>query len=127
MNFSFTGASSIIRAKAWVSNKYIFTCNPISIKVIDLSDIVWAYYYKTHGRYKQGCVRIYNTDKKMICINASENKAFGILEYWEENVPHILVAYSKGLARIFHDDFNVFLKIHYLKPVEEPDDFFDNV
>lgn len=111
----------------WVSKGYVFVSTPTSINIIDLSDIVWAYHYKTNGRYKQSCIYMYNTDKKKFVFNASENEAYEILEYFEENIPHIVVAYTKFIEQTFRNNFNEFLKMQYLKPVEEPDDFFDNM
>lgn len=108
----------------WVSKGHIFTTGTFSVKIIDLSDIVWAYYFKKTGKHPQSYVRMYNTKKRMIYVNASESVSYEILEYMEQMAPHIVLGYSKELQQAFNKNFDEFLNIQYNTAVNTTEQYF---
>ncbi len=108
----------------WVSKDHIFTPGAFSVKIIDLNDIVWAYYYKKTGKNPQSYVRMYNSKKRMLYVNASESVAFEILEYLDQITTHIVLGYNKELQQTFNKNFSEFLNIKFNAPKSDIDDLF---
>lgn len=103
----------------WVTKDNIFTSGVFSVKIVDLNDVVWAYYYKKTGKHPQSYVRMYNTKKRMLYVNAPEAIAYEILEYLDQITSHMVLGYSKELNTMFNRDFNGFLNLKYNAP--QPD------
>ncbi|MBQ4069614.1 MAG: hypothetical protein IJC76_10230 [Lachnospiraceae bacterium] len=121
-------SSQCFAKNVWVSKGHIFKCGPFSVKIIDLSDIVWAYYYKKTGKHPQSYIRMYNTKKRMLSVDASEKISYEILEYMEQMTPHIVLGYSKELQQTFDKNFNEFLNIKYNNSsMTEDEQFFSNI
>ena len=108
----------------WVTKDHIFTTSAFSIKIIDLKDVVWAYYYRRTGRHAQSYVRMYNTKKRMLYVNAPQNVSQDILAYLDQVTTHMVLGYDRELEQMFNKNFNEFLNLRYNAPTSETDELF---
>lgn len=84
-----------------------------AIKIMENSKLVWAYYYRVTGRNSVSQTRIYNIDKKMIAINASEDASNKLLNAYLESQPHMVIGYKPEIEKQFRKDFQGFLNLSY--------------
>ncbi|MDE7298384.1 MAG: hypothetical protein K2N94_06085 [Lachnospiraceae bacterium] len=84
-----------------------------AIKIMENSKLVWAYYYRVTGRNSVSQTRIYNIDKKLTAINASEDASNKLLNAYLESQPHMVIGYKAELDKQFRKDFQGFLNLTY--------------
>ena len=114
----FASASAISKS-IWVGRRWTFHISGIYTKIIENKDLVWAYYYYRSGRHSESTLRLYDINRHLHSLSASEKEAKAALAVYEQQQPHMVLGYSKEMEKLHDKDFQGFLNLRYNRPVEE--------
>jgi hypothetical protein len=104
----------------WVGSKYIAYLRKDKIRIVKISDYVWAYQrqtkHKNDGLVTSVVRRIEMFDRhgKSIQIHgATGNFINTILQNFMDTQPHMVVGYNDNLKRLYKSDIEEFMKIPF--------------
>lgn len=97
----------------WVGSRWTIYMDGIYVKLIENSQLVWAYYYQRTGRHPESKIITYDINKSCVNINVSSSNADVILHNWSINQPHMMLGYDKDIEKTFRKDFDTFLNYKY--------------
>lgn len=85
----------------YVGNKYTFFRGVLNWKMVDHTQMVWAYYYRRTGRYAVSRINSWMSNGKAVYINLSENEANQVLVYYADRFSYILVGYDAEIEKMY--------------------------
>ncbi len=103
----------IIGKNIVAGRKYTFYQSGAYLRVIDHTELVWAYYFSRSGKHSQSLVRTFNINKKKLDINACKADAEALLQHYQDSQPQMIVGYDRELEKCFNKDFETFLGYCY--------------
>jgi hypothetical protein len=119
----FTKAKTIGK-EIWLGDKWTIFLHGATTEIVANEDIVWAY-YKEYTRTKNGIssttrtVEIYDKYKKQRSMTVKKKEqSEEILNYYEDEYPHIVLGYSEELDAYVKNHFEEFLESVNQKRVE---------
>lgn len=112
-------SASAISGNIWVGRRWTFHISGIYADILENKDLVWGYYYHRSGRHSESTLRLYDINKHLHGLNASEKEAMAALNIYEQQQPHMVVGYKKETEKLFDKDFQGFLDLRYNRPAEE--------
>lgn len=97
----------------WAGRRFTVWKEGTTFKLIDNSKLIWAYYYRVTGKRAVSQTRIYDTDRKMTAINASQDVSEKLLNAYIETQPQIIIGYKAELEKEFKKNFEGFMNLKY--------------
>lgn len=114
----FASASQISNS-IWTGRRWTFHVSGIYAELLENRDLVWGYYYHRSGRHSESSLRLFDVNKHMHTLGASEKEAMAALEVYGQQQPHMVLGYKKELEKMYQKDFQGFLNLRYNQPVDE--------
>lgn len=112
-------SASAISSSIWVGRRWTFHVSGISTQLLENKDLVWGYYYHRTGRNSESSLRLYDINRRLHTLAASEKEAMAALNVYEQQQPHMILGYKKELEKTFQKDFQGFLNLRYNRPAED--------
>ena len=99
--------------KNWVGKKWLIFLEGSNVKILDMSQLVWAYYYRRTGRHPESKIITFDINKNQVSFDVSSSESDIVLQNWSINQPHMMLGYDEDLKRTFNKDFETFLNLKY--------------
>lgn len=102
-----------------MGRRWTYHVSGISTQLLENRDLVWGYYYRRTGRNSESSLRLYDINRRLHTLAASEKEAMAALNVYEQQQPHMILGYKKELEKTFQKDFQGFLNLRYNRPAED--------
>ena len=99
----------------WIGDEYTYYVYNKNLSLFLNKDIVWAFTENTKRNGKT-CLVFYTLSRRKHTIYVNTDMVEDILSYYEKKYSRILIgSNNKEMHRLFKENYNVFLDIHYRK------------
>lgn len=111
--------ASPVSNSIWTGRRWTFHVSGLYTELLENKDLVWGYYYHRSGRHSESSLRLFDVNKRMHTLSATEKEAMAALEVYGQQQPHMVLGYKKELEKMYQKDFQGFLNLRYNRPVDE--------
>lgn len=112
-------AAQAISGTIWVGRRWTYHVAGLTAGILENRSLVWGYYYRRTGRYSESTLRLYDINRKMHGLTASEKEAMAALDVYERQQPQMVLGYKKELEKMYQKDYQNFLNLRYNRPADD--------
>ncbi len=98
--------------KTIIGKRWIITVGA-SLKICELDNLCWGYYYRRTGRYAVSQMRLFSARGGNFNVDASEANAKEMLEYLYEQLPYVIVGYKSEWEKMYNKNREEFLALRF--------------
>lgn len=95
-----------------IGKRWLFAADSV-VNFRELENLCWGYYYRRTGRNSVSQMRLFFADGSTFAVNASEGMTKEMLQYLYEQLPYVVVGYSKEWEKLYNKQREQFLSMRF--------------